>query len=165
MKNMKLSFLFPVILLSACAGTEVKQEESTAAPAATVMKQAQAKVASGLSNAELKTQLVGKTMFGTINGKGWTTALKSDGTAIMHYDGKFDTNAVYTLRSNMYCRTRENNGNNSCWTVSKAAKGYSLKAISGRSTRSFGFRVKPTIAGAKATPNLNDAQLKSPPCW
>jgi len=176
MNIIKLNVVLSALLLSACAGTEVKQEEAKKASADTEMKQEQAKAAPaskemkkemvakaapGMSDAELKTLLVGKTMYGVINGNKWTTALNPGGKAVMHYKGKFDTNAVYTLKNGMYCRTRENNGNNSCWTVSKAGEGYNLKAVSG-TTRSFAFKIKPSSSvEAKTAPNLNDAQLKA----
>ncbi len=125
MKKIKQGLILFIILLSGCASTEVKQE----AP----------KVPS-MNDAQLKTLLIGKSMFGKYNGNTWTSTVKPDGTIDNNYDSKI-RKGIYKIKNNMYCRTWNKNGNTACWTMRKRSNDYFATLVSGSSS-SFKFLVK-----------------------
>ncbi len=126
MNMIKLGFILPIVLLSACASTEVKQDQ---------------KKVQSLNDAQLKTLLVGKTMTGVHKGNIWTTTVKPDGTTTGYLGTKFQK-GTYTIKNNLYCRewiTRVSGI--SCWSMRKRTNDYYGKIVSGPSN-SFKFNVK-----------------------
>jgi len=121
MIKIKQGLIFSLILLTGCASTEVKKEQS------------KAKTAS-LNNAQITTLLVGKTMIGS---EGWTDKFNADGTVDSIYKGKA-SKGKYLIKNGMLCTMFKNNR---CRTITKTANGYLAKLVSGGG-RSFNFTVK-----------------------
>ncbi len=128
MKKTKLAFLLPIILLTACSSTEVKQQQNKT---------------SSLNDAQLKALLVDKTMMGRKDGTNWTTIAKSDGTLAGTYGSDNDDVGIYTIKNNRYCSkwSTWRDGDKSCWIMYKRANDYYGKLVSG-SSNSFSFNIK-----------------------
>ena len=125
MKNSKLSFLLPIILLSACASTEVKQELNKTP---------------SMNDAQLKNLLVGKTMSGYDSGEPWTVKVNNDGTVEGAWSSKVHK-GTYTIKDGQYCRIWNHRGKKACASMTKRANGYYAKVINNPS-KSYNFTVK-----------------------
>jgi len=125
MKFLSIGILSMTITLVGCGSTEVKKATPKSAP-------------TYLNDSQLKSLLVGKTMVGD----DWTVALNTDGSAIGKSSNSNDR-GTYTLQDGLYCSKWKSwgSGNKRCWSLSKSAKGYYGKAVSG-GAESFNFTVK-----------------------
>lgn len=116
--------LLSLLILAGCASTEVKNTPKLKALS--------------MTDAQLKSLLVGKTMVGG----DWNVKLNSDGTAIGKSANSNDT-GTYTIENGNYCSKWKSwgSGNKRCWSISKRSTGYYGKTVSGGGD-SFKFTVK-----------------------
>lgn len=128
MKLIKQGAILSILLLAGCASTEVKQTASKTP---------------SMSDADIKTLMVGKTIVGNKDGTGWTTVVNADGTVQGTYGANDTDKGKYTIKDGLYCSKWRNwaSGNKRCWAISKRANGYYGKSVSGGGD-SFKFTMK-----------------------
>ena len=114
--------LLSVILLAGCASSEVKKE--------------QPKILS-MNDAQLKSLLVGKTMYGN----DWSSSVNSDGSVDNNWDSVARKGTYVIKKNNMYCRTWDISGEKACWTMRRRTNDYYGTLVSG-SSESFKFLVR-----------------------